>query len=581
MNQAKPVADHVVRLALRWRRQLLVVLLLLLYAVLYLGPQAALARTLFVAHLGLFLIWQPFVRADRHLAWPALAVGAAAVAFIALTLNAWMLLVWVALLAGIVGGKVFLYEARWSRYFFLLALFWLVAVLVLLAMPAAVPQLIYSESNVTVVGRYLAPVVLAVMLLLPGEPEVDAQPEVIDLVYSIIVVLLLAVLLLGSLAIIVLARHNYALAMLETITAIGIALLVLGWAWNPHLGRSGIGTVFSRYLLSIGMPIERWLHELADLAERQEDPEDFVTQAVADMVERLPWVNGAAWRGAGAAGSRGSLGGNCSEFKFPQLTVAIYTHYPLSPSLTWHFNLLAQLLAEFHADKLRARELKRLTFVEAIHETGARLTHDVKNLLQSLRALCTAVQSEEAGDAPMSPEFSALLRRQLPAITDRLGQTLQKLQAPRFADEDHVAADVWWREVQKRYVGNAIEFLAIPAVPACQVSAALFDLVVENLVANALEKRKLHPALRIAVTIKCDAAGVCLEVADDGPAIARSIVRHLFSSPVPSETGMGIGLYQAARALKGSGFQLRIQENRDGEVRFQLCAVDAERPVSV
>ena len=106
------------------------------------------------------------------------------------------------------------------------------------------------------------------------------------------------------------------------------------------------------------------------------------------------------------------------------MEVSIYTRYPMNPSLTWHFNLLAQLMAEFRADKLRARQLKRLSYVEAIHETGARLTHDTKNLLQTLRTLCTAAESE---GTEVSPEFAALLRRQLPAITERLGQTLEKL----------------------------------------------------------------------------------------------------------------------------------------------------------
>jgi len=51
------------------------------------------------------------------------AVVAAAVLFY---LNWWMLGLWVSVLAGLVGGKVFLFQARWLRVFYLLVLFYLV-----------------------------------------------------------------------------------------------------------------------------------------------------------------------------------------------------------------------------------------------------------------------------------------------------------------------------------------------------------------------------------------------------------------------------------------------------------------------
>ena len=110
------------------------------------------------------------------------------------------------------------------------------------------------------------------MLLIPGRQEPDTQPEVIDFVYSVIVVLLLGVLVLGSLSLMLLLRNRYVEALLETLLVIGVVLLILGWVWKPHGGMAGIGTVFSRYLMSVGMPIEQWLHTLADLAHRQDEP---------------------------------------------------------------------------------------------------------------------------------------------------------------------------------------------------------------------------------------------------------------------------------------------------------------------
>jgi signal transduction histidine kinase len=568
-----PITGFATRLAVRWRKQLLVALMALLYLVLLLGPADPLARTLFVAHIGLFMIWQPFVRTDQRIALPVLSMMLSLVAVVTIALNAWLLTLWIALLAGVVGGKVFLFEARWSKLFYLLALFWLVAAMLLLTLPMAVPKIINNESIVIAIGRLVAPVVLVVMLVLPQERETDGQPEVVDFVYSVILVLLLAVLALGSLAIMLLGGHSYAQSVPEALLVIGVALLILSWVWNPHLGMAGVGTVFSRYLMSVGMPVEQWLHALADLAQRQEDPDDFVVEAARDMVRRLPWVTGVEWQANTASGSCGAMQGRCSEFTFESLVVRIYTRYQLSPSLAWHFNLLAQLMSEFRADKVRARQLKRLSYVEAIHETGARLTHDVKNLLQSLRTLCSAAQGDQGGaeGGQVSPEFAALLRRQLPAITDRLGQTLDKLQAPRLEGDDNVPVAKWWDDLRSRFALAKIDFSVAGNMPAATVPVALFNLAIENLIANALDKRAGLFALHIAVTLRGVAGGVSVDVVDDGNAVPRHLAVALFHGPVPSETGMGIGLYQAARLLENSGYEMRLAVNEPGRVLFRLA----------
>lgn len=568
MTLIHSVTGFATRLSLQWRRPLLVAVLVLLYPVLLLGPADPLARTLFVVHLGLFILWQPVVRADQRIGSVALVLMLVIVAAVALGLNGWLLAFWIALLAGVVGGKVFLFEARWTKFFFLLALFWLAAALLLLALPAALPPSISSGPTVLAIGQWALPAVIVLMLLLPQRREADGQPEVIDFVYSVIVVLLLAVLVLGSLALMLLLGHRYVEALLETLLAIGLALLVLGWVWNPHLGMVGVGTVFSRYLMSVGMPVEQWLHALADLAQRQQDPDGFVAEACGDMVRRLPWVTGVEWETDAGGGCSGVTRGRCSEFVFDALTLRIHTRYPLGPSLAWHFNLLAQLIAEFRADKLRARQLKRLSYLEAIHETGARLTHDVKNLLQTLRTLCTAAQGESGN---VSPEFVALLRRQLPAITARLGLTLDKLQAPRLETDEHVPAGRWWDELRLRFASAGIRFapegdLRGPAT----VPAALFNHVVDNLLTNALDKRANSPALQVEASLRSLDSGVIVDVCDDGAALPPGLAADLFLGPVRSETGLGIGLYQASRLLERSGYKVVLAINEPGRVCFRL-----------
>jgi hypothetical protein len=49
---------------------------------------------------------------------------------------------------------------------------------------------------------------------------------------------------------------------------------------------------------------------------------------------------------------------------------------------------------------------------------------------------------------------------------------------------------------------------------------------------------------------------------------------RLFDWPLPSKSGLGIGLYQAARQADALGYRLRLAENRPSCVRFALINAD-------
>jgi signal transduction histidine kinase len=549
------------------RRGLLVLLLAALYLVLWQGPGTLLGKTFFVVHLGLFMLWQPFVHAQQRLSITSLLGVVGVVVTASLFLTGWLLSVWIMMLAGIVGGKVLLFGARSSRLFFLLALAFLVLALLLMAAPQTLSIAVLPALFVRIAYAGL-PLMLVVMLALPQDLEQDAAHEVVDFIYSLFVFLLLAVLVLGSLAAMLMFGSTYVEALLQALLLTGVVLLLLGWAWNPHAGFSGLGNLFTRYMMSIGLPVEQWLQALADLALREEDPRRFLEDACSDMAQRLPWVTGGEWVAGGHEGRFGAANGRRSEFKQEGMTLTLYTRHSLSPTLVWHFNLLARLLAEFHADKMRALALKQISYMQAIHETGARLTHDVKNLLQSLNALCSA--GIEPG-AESSPEYQALLRRQLPAITKRLAETLAKLNAPKSVSEARwVAAAEWWGELRQRFEAQAwINFKAETQLEG-ELPADVFSAAVDNLMRNAVDKHLREPALRVQVELTRKAAGFELVVCDNGSAIAEDIVSSLFVGPVASEDGYGIGLYHVARYAQVAGFRLELIENRAGRVCFRL-----------
>ena len=59
--------------------------------------------------------------------------------------------------------------------------------------------------------------------------------------------------------------------------------------------------------------------------------------------------------------------------------------------------------------------------------------------------------------------------------------------------------------------------------------------------------------------------------------VRDAIAAELFSAPVPSEDGLGIGLYHAARQAEGYGFSLALASNVQGAVCFELARADSSR----
>ena len=550
------------------RKGLLLALLAVLYLVFWQGPQTTLGKALFVVHLGIFILWQPFVHGEKRLSWPSLLALSGVVLAAGAFLQGWIMVLWIMVLAGIVGGKVLLFGARASRLFYLLALAFLVLALMLMAAPLVVDQARPPQAIIWL-GRFGLPLILVTMALLPAVKEAEATREVVDFVYSLFVFLLLAVLMLGSLAAMLLLGSGYVEALLQTLLVTGAMLLLLGLAATPRSGIAGIGGLISRYLLSIGLPIEQWLEALANLALREEDPKAFVEQACAEIAQRLPWVRGGEWVAGGSTGRFGVTDGRRWEFSHGGMVLVLYTLHALSPTLIWHYNLLAQLLAQFHADKVRAQALKQLSYMQAIHETGARLTHDVKNLLQSLNALCSA--GIEPG-AEASPEYQSLLRRQLPAISERLADTLGKLNAPQsLAAARWVPAAGWWRDLRRRMA--ALEWMRFKAGPvlAGELPAEVFSGVADNLIRNVAEKHLREPSLQAHVELGRNDAGFELVFCDDGSPMPDAVASSLFLGPVSSESGYGIGLYHAARYAEAAGYRLELAENRAGRVCFRLA----------
>ncbi len=541
-------------------RFVVVAMLALLHVAVVRGTADDWARALLLAHLGLLLLWQPFLRGEHQIsAMQGAFIGLVAVA-VMLWIGWWLLAFWVVVLAGLVGGKVFLHQARWQRRCYLVVLVYLLALLAIIILPEIAPRGGVAPE-IRNGAEYGLPMLLLAVALMPAEAESTEAAQVIDFFYSIFLMLVLGMIILGSFTFMTLGRIPYLEALTKTVFLIAGTILVLGLAWSPRTG-AGLNLFFSRYLFSIGLPVEKWLYFLAELSRMEAKPERFLAEGVAGLA-RLPWIAGAAWQADGQRGEVGERGEHAVVHTGEGLELTIFSRHRTSPALQWHMHLLGQLLAAFYAAKLREEMLRESSYLQAVHETGARLTHDVKNLLQSLNVLCSVAGQDE------SPESQALIRRQLPAIAKRLSATLEKLQSPGGEESQQVPLREWWDALARQYQGQSVDFSSTGLETAIQVPKALFDGVADNLLQNAIAKRAGGMPMRIQVSVRGGTAPE-LRVCDSGAAVAPEVEKVLLRAPVRSSAGLGIGLYQAARHAETSGYSLTLAENRDGAVCFAL-----------
>src|SRR6202795_2540720 len=134
------IANAVWGFSQRYWRLVVVAMLALLHVAVFRGVADPWARALLLAHLGLLLLWQPFLRAEQRVS-PMQGFILSLVAFaVMMALDWWLLAFWVVVLAGLVGGKVYQHHARWQRRSYLVVFVYLVALLAVVILPEIAPR---------------------------------------------------------------------------------------------------------------------------------------------------------------------------------------------------------------------------------------------------------------------------------------------------------------------------------------------------------------------------------------------------------------------------------------------------------
>ena len=555
------------------RQVLLSAALLLLVAGFAIGPGSAAGASLILAHFGLILLWQPIVRPNYQLGPADLVLLAAVLAVFLLARSSWVLAMWLLMLAAMIAGRSFIASSLVGRMPYLIA----VSVLVLFLILAVVPHALGLDAaqrepfRLIVIGGL--PLLALSIAFFPVESDFDPQTlGGIDLFSAVMLFLVLAVAMLGALALMQVREIDYFSALALALPGIAAGLLLLAWVWHPSLGRAGLGVQWMRRVLSSGLSFENWLNELAADAVLEVEPDEFLKRALGDLL-RFPGIIGGQWHYgvSGAGGSFGEQSEARESYTHAGLSVELCFVRPPSDGLLWHYNLMLLVLAEFYREKCQTRLLQLRSFEEAVHETGARLTHDVKNLLQSLNALCFAAARPD-GDPQALQE---LFRRQLPQIAARLESTLDKLRQPEETRLIAIEIAAWWQEARLRHQGQGIRFRGDIEGSQAHVPCELYDTCLDNLLQNAIGKRRLEPDIRISVELEGDGR---LRVSDSGSAVDEAVSAALANQPLRSSQGLGMGLYQVGRLARRAGYCLELCRNEPGAVVFELYPLAATAP---
>lgn len=553
------------QLVLNNHDRLMALMLLSLHALLIWGNHDHLQVALLLCHYGFFLLWQPVMRQSDKLSWKMMGILLAGAYFTTFLTNWWITAFWIAGLFSLIGGRVLSSEASYSKVPNILAATYLLSILLLWV----VPKLLSANNNLLAAQLlliYVLPILPLSILFLSANKKSPVYTPNIDFFYTLIIFLLTIIVILSSFAIGAIWKIHYAKLLIFTVFGLAATLVAISWLWNPSATFSGLELLMSRYLLSIGLPFEQWIRKIAAFAENENTAEGFLQASMREL-SALNWVSGVSWQSKTMHEEIGEATHYISTFSFQELHLTLYSRWQFTPAMYLHVQLLTQILGEFYEAKRREETISQNAYMQSLYETGSRLTHDIKNILQSLGTLSAA--AEQSTHAEEDARLVELIKKQLPRLSQRLSSTLNKLEQPGIEKKNQAKVSQWWKGFKELNANNQIQFETPSHLPKTEIDTDVLDSVVDNLIQNALEKARLEPDISIHVCIM-PSNHFCIEVTDNGTAIPDEITEKLFKSHVSSKSGLGVGLYHAAQQAQNAGYLLSLTDNTNGEVRFRL-----------
>ena len=234
---------------------------------------------------------------------------------------------------------------------------------------------------------------------------------------------------------------------------------------------------------------------------------------------------------------------------------------------TREFKELADEIAAL-TDRVREIEVKHMRQDEALRETIANISHDIRTPLTSLDGYFQLLTSEELPQEKKT-QYAEIIRSRIMSLNDMLDElfTYAKLQDPNYElelspmDMTAATADIvlsFYDEIRKSGNEPKIELPEEPVMISAEKSS--YTRIVQNLVRNALIHGK-----NLSVRLAVDSGQAVLECSDelvnkDEPVDASRVFERFYKA-------------DKARGTKGSGLGLAISkeltEKMGGKIEAQ------------
>lgn len=543
--------------------RLLGLMLFSLLAAIHLGDYGTIAQSFLIVHFGFFLLWQPVLKKQLSFNSKQLILLLLLIFSFIYWFNPWLIAFWSLLLLTLLTGQIF--ARGFARAAYALA----VLILFLQLTLNTTPELFQLTALSSTLQSAFTTTLIILPLVLLFIPVTDIATKQIDFIRGFLIVLLVIFLSMSSVLVSLKTQQAYLESLAISVIILSLFLLITALLWAPRAGFNGLAQLWEKYILDIGGPFEQWITHISTLeANTSLRPENFLSASLRYLMLQH-WTCGVYWKTSENNGLEGSESQHKVSINDEKLKLILFTNIPVGPSLLLHAKLLLSVLTFYYRAKLQEQQLFKQAHMQAIYETGSKLTHDVKNILQSTQTMTQIINDN---DSQMQDIIDSL-KVQMPLLTQRLNTTLDKLRSPQSIEIEAQSTSGsllhWWNQLQLRYTGRHIDFNS-DTDKDMEIPLDILTTVLENVLDNARSKRIREPELKITVSLSSNNQRLKLSITDTGSAIDSGIAAQLFKNVVSSHDGFGIGLYQSYELAKNHGFNLAVENNTDGKVCFTL-----------
>ncbi len=535
------------------------IMLTALLSISWLTPEQWLGKACFLVHTGGLLMWSPLFK--KHTTLTALQTVILLFTIIAFTvlLNWWLFAIWSAVFGGLLSGRVITH--RTTRWKYGAALIWLISNTFLIILP----NILFQTSTTSTTQDIYFILSFCSILALTALPPYTSSNAYIDLFHTLTTVIILILLMLSTIVAYTYMGHIYNKAIAFSLGCICFSIFLLTALWNPYNNLWGLKLFWEKYLLNVNTSFEEWVTNLSKVYSNPKvDAKTFIQQTL-DYFVKIPGISGAKF-------SHNNKHYTLGKEKKPQFSIieyqteiTVYSNKTLSPALKLHLKQLLHIALIMYKTKQDGQTIEQQKKMREIHEMGAKLTHDIKNILQSIRVM--------TGLLDMNPQtdIHTLLKENMTVLANRLEKTLKKFDHTKRNEYETQHLKDWWESFKKLNWGRDIifseDFQSNPTIQADVLSD-----IIDNLLENARFKRIETPSIDIKLHCKTINNHFYLEICDSGKKIPDTIAESLFKTPVNSEKGYGIGLLQSYKLALQSGYKLLLTKNEDHQVAFRIAS---------